>query len=203
MSELSLLRESQLLLGNDIIDLRGVSKRARTLDDRYLHKIFTQPEILRIRKAPKPVTCLAAHWAIKEAAYKVWLKERGKRYFAPKHFEVHSFTKGWVSVPGGMYSFRLQTGSHWIHALCGKEITPSFAAVQILPLAGSKAEQSDSLRTAALTYVATHFSVPLESLELSRSPLNIPKIRSKAFKTSFDLTLSHDGGFGAFAIACR
>ena len=193
-------KEGQILLGNDIVDLRFLGKRAKGLEERYLKKICTPSELECIHRSADPVSCLASHWAIKEAAYKAWVREMGKRYFAPKHFEVLSLGERKVKVPNHTYSFVLDSGPHWIHAMCGKNVELSQVDFQIVRLIGNKTEQSKTLKAAALKYVSIHFSLPIHALHFSICSLNIPQIYCKLNGAFFALSLSHDGKLGAFAV---
>ena len=77
-----------MCLGNDIVYLPTISKRAVRLNERYLHKIFLRSEIEKIHAAVDPVRQIATYWAIKESACK-WLLRCGMdRSFNPKRFHI-------------------------------------------------------------------------------------------------------------------
>ena len=71
------------MIGNDIVDLALARKESNWKRNGYLNKIFTEQEQFLIKKAPDSELMVWNLWTRKEAAYKIFNRETGKRGFFP------------------------------------------------------------------------------------------------------------------------
>ena len=69
----------ELVVGNDVVDLSDPRWAHKEGDERFLARVFTPSERRAIEAAPDPARALWAHWAAKEAAFKVVSKRRAPR----------------------------------------------------------------------------------------------------------------------------
>ncbi len=77
-----------LLVGNDIVDLHEPACRDKAGDDRFMRRVFAEPEQTLIREAPDPTQALWCLWAAKETAYKIISKITGPPVFSHRKFVV-------------------------------------------------------------------------------------------------------------------
>lgn len=80
--------QTQLRLGNDIVDcsLRGAKDKYQ--EQRFLQRVFTYSEQQAIQKSLNPNKLLWLLWAAKEAAYKACQKEQLNLVFSHRSFAV-------------------------------------------------------------------------------------------------------------------
>lgn len=71
------------MIGNDIVDLPLARKESKWRRKGYLDKVFTTHEQHLIHTAADPDCMVWLLWSMKESAYKIVVRENGKRCFAP------------------------------------------------------------------------------------------------------------------------
>jgi phosphopantetheinyl transferase (holo-ACP synthase) len=89
---------SSVCVGNDIVDLQSPRTEGRASDERFVARVFTEPERRSIQSAADPDFELWCHWAAKEAGYKVISKLVGK----PPPFAHRTFQVQWGDARGGV-----------------------------------------------------------------------------------------------------
>lgn len=82
------MKSAQLSIGNDLVCMASLSIRARTLEKRYLQKLFTPYEQAQIATSQHPLSSLAMLWAAKESVYKYTYRLHPLRIFRPKNLEI-------------------------------------------------------------------------------------------------------------------
>ncbi|OPY04324.1 MAG: hypothetical protein A4E67_02442 [Syntrophaceae bacterium PtaB.Bin038] len=190
--------------------------------------MFTSAESSRIRDFPEPDVLLWALWAGKEAAFKVLAKKDPALPFIPRIFEVRLDTcglraastcagtcnapaAGAVLTPEGAIPLRVYLRGTCVHALAlsgGEEYFDHVAwRVEVLPeLKGVDAPEEESriVREALKRCVAAHLGWNRKELEIRRtesgSRRGPPRLYYRGKRTTLDMSLSHDGRFGACAV---
>lgn len=190
--------------------------------------MFTPAERKRIESFPQPDVLLWALWAGKESAFKVLAKKDPALPFIPRQYEVHldddglrgtstdegtctPHVEGAVLAPEGAIPLRVYRRSTYIHALAlseGEEYFDYvFWRVEVLPeLKGvdSPEEESRIVREALKRCVAAHLGWNRKELEIRRtesgSRRGPPRLYYRGKPTTLDMSLSHDGRFGACAV---
>ncbi len=76
------------MLGNDVVDLLDVDARPETFHRRFDLRVFTADERRAIASDPDPHVRRWAHWAAKEAAYKLGRQHDATLVFAPGRLDV-------------------------------------------------------------------------------------------------------------------
>lgn len=74
------------MIGNDIVDLAKAKKDSNWQRKGFLDKLFTVEEQQLILTAEKPEEMVWNLWTRKEAAYKIYNRQSGERFFNPKRF---------------------------------------------------------------------------------------------------------------------
>jgi len=92
------------MIGNDVIDLEFARDESNWKRNGYLDKIFTPKEQLMIAAAENPDIGLWSLWSRKEASYKIYHRETGRRVFNPTYFECSSLT-----LKNGVYDGEVRT----------------------------------------------------------------------------------------------
>lgn len=76
------------MLGNDVVDLQEADKRPQDFRGRFEARVFRTAERRAIARDPHPLARRWAHWAAKEAAYKLLQQVDPKHVFAPGRMQV-------------------------------------------------------------------------------------------------------------------
>ncbi len=215
-------------VGNDIVDLTDPRNRGKSLDQRYVSRILTPAERVRLDQFPEKDVLLWALWAGKEAAFKVLAKSDPARPFIPREYEVHlddyglrgtstdagacnPHVEGAVLTPEGTIPLQLYRRCTYIHALALSEgedyFDYVFWRVEVLPeLKGVDSLEVESriVREALKRCVATHLGWNQKDMEIRRTESGSrpgpPRLYYQGKRTTLDLSLSHDGHFGAYAV---
>lgn len=74
------------MIGNDIVDLAKAKKESNWRRKGFLDKIFTENEQELILTSNNPEQIVWNLWSRKEAAYKIYNRQTGERFFNPKGF---------------------------------------------------------------------------------------------------------------------
>ncbi len=75
------------MIGNDVVDLQLAKTQSNWQRKGFLEKQFTEEEQQTILNSENPFLQVWLFWSMKEAAYKCYVQEHQKRFFAPKKFK--------------------------------------------------------------------------------------------------------------------
>jgi phosphopantetheine--protein transferase-like protein len=196
------------LIGNDIVDLQYVDSPSYQ-HVRFLDRICTSEETLQVRQALEPQKTLAAIWAAKEAAYKLFSKRSAHCYFVPRQFVTRSANGAqefFVTYESAAALVSVTATENCVHAVA---TWPEDLATRITRVAiretsrcvrgGRRASnESEAVRflAAELLDVCSEREVVLEFAR------RVPRLRWKNGENcELDISLSHDGAFAAVAIS--
>ena len=177
--------------------------------------MLTAAEIEFVQNAQNPARALWSFWACKETAYKVINKIRPDASFLPRQWEVclsppaRHFIDAMVLVSDKqtIYS-RLFLNDDYVHCV-GSEVAEALDGVicEVIKLpAGTDGEAKNGhsfLRECASHKIAQHFHLNPSDLKIERkqagSELSPPYVLKGDLRLAVDISLSHDGRFGAYA----
>ncbi len=75
------------MTGNDIVDKATAAAESNTKRKGFLEKLFTPRERIYISEASEPADIIWRLWTMKESCYKIYIRQSGGRFFAPKKFD--------------------------------------------------------------------------------------------------------------------
>lgn len=107
------------MIGNDIVDLVLARKESNWQRKGFLNKIFSYKEQLLIESASSPEIMVWNLWTRKEAAYKIYNRQTGKRGFFPLRLECNYVNdcSGSVSCDGFEYYTQTQIFNDFIYTI--------------------------------------------------------------------------------------
>jgi hypothetical protein len=211
-----------LYIGNDIVDLTAPENLKKSLDGRFLDRVFTPDEQDLIGSASWADAMLWALWAGKEGAYKVLSKGDPGIPSTPRRYHVKFFEKhggaclheggdalwsGIVDSPAGKVSFQTLFTVRYVHCLAITDVrlTNQMVISQVVNLADST-DTSFAVRRAAVGYLAAILDISPAHIEIRRfrTPKGYgpPRVFLDGRPADIDISLSHDGDYGAFAFCC-
>ncbi|HNS56536.1 MAG TPA: 4'-phosphopantetheinyl transferase superfamily protein [Smithellaceae bacterium] len=192
----------------------------KSRDFRYLKKILTSAEIEFICNSEYPDKALWSFWACKETVYKTIRKSYAGLPFLPRQWSVRlnrrnsMFTEGEVIIAGAdpvfVRIFDLPAGCmHCIGADNLTDLNDIIWGIEILPesASGEDNEPSSFGRRCLTRKLAGLYQLNFRELEVRRGTeggeLQPPQLYYENKKTPFDISLSHDGKFVAYAFFKR
>jgi hypothetical protein len=182
---------------------------------RYLKKILTDAEIEIVQEADNPDITLWSFWACKETAYKVLGKSSAGLVFLPRCWQVKltqhvcGYGEGEVAVPGKKTIFvQVYIADAYVHCIGSAELSALNKIVWDVNLLkptdnGININPSAFGRECLLQRLADSCSLSIEDMDVRRAghgrELREPCVYCGGTKAPFDISLSHDGQFVAYA----
>ena len=188
----------------------------KSRDLRYLKKILTAAEIEIVQEAENPDITLWSFWACKETAYKVLAKSSAGLVFRPRYWPVKlnqpvsEDGEGEVVVPGKKTIFvQICLVDAYVHCIGSDKLSALDKIVWGVNLlkptgTGRNIDPSVFARECLLRRLADTYSLNIEDMDIRRAKkdreLKEPCLYLGGTKASFDISLSHDGQFVAYAV---
>ncbi len=180
------------MVGNDIVDLAEARHASNWQRPRFLHKLFTELEQKYIKDAKNPFLMVWRLWSMKEASYKLFTQIYPNRFYNPKGFECTvENNSGTVKFKGFQCYVETKETSKYIISearLNKKKLSSKIVKFKTT----HQKQQSEELKTRLLNYVGSEY-------QLIKNNMDIPTLSNG--KEHFNISLTHHGTHGAFAIA--
>jgi phosphopantetheinyl transferase (holo-ACP synthase) len=193
-----------IFVGNDVVDLRDPAAKAATSNPRFLDRVFGDREREAIAAASDPLAMLWTLFGAKEAGYKVVAKMAPGTPFAHRRFEVGP---GLAELCHAKLRLRLSIDAtpDRVHVVA---CTHPFAHVaEVSPLSPG-ADPGAAARRLLRAAMALQIGCAPDDLEIVREKAKgswdgygPPALFLGGRPVDADVSLSHDGGFVAFAAA--
>jgi hypothetical protein len=195
------------MIGNDIIDLKAVSAATTNRRQRFLDKICIDSEQEFLYNQQEVDGCIWLLWSMKESAWKAHYRNSSTRKFNPKffHCKVHDFSlnddliSGLVSVENKLYN----TSSFWngdlIHTIThssDSDVSHNFFNFS----SENSRVQSLEVRNEVCQFISRLFNYPLKFIIIEQNECGVPQIIVNGVNSNIQLSISHHGRFGAYAI---
>ena len=112
------------MIGNDVVDLNLAKTESNWQRKGFLEKQFTEFEINEILSSANPFLKVWLFWSMKEAAYKCYVQEHQKRFFAPKKFscKIISDREGVVEIDSKKYFINYSYSDEYVVSIARENI---------------------------------------------------------------------------------
>lgn len=220
-----------LAVGNDVVDLENPDALGRSLDERFVRRVFLPEEQRLIFRDRDPDCILWVLWAAKETAYKIISKSCPSVHSGPLKYRVNleetslfpqrspdlrsgHFTCQ-VETPVGLLMIGAQTGRCCVHAFGSRGDPLSGGALHLKVFRLDRScvrdrDESGVVRSALGRYLSRYWQIPFARIDIRRD-LNDrgwgpPVVYVDGTRAPVDTSLSHHGRYGAFALftgGCR
>jgi phosphopantetheinyl transferase (holo-ACP synthase) len=192
-----------IFVGNDVVDLRDPWASSAAGRSRFVERVCTERERAMLARSREPCATFWTLFAAKEAAYKVVVKLRPATILAHRKFEVGSRGDE-LHYEGIRIVLHVQVAPTHVHVVAATRAGAHLAGVAKLP---DDADSSIRARELLKAVIAARMGCASEELEIRREPragswdgFGPPAlVRGGALVEEADVSLSHDGGFVAFA----
>jgi phosphopantetheinyl transferase (holo-ACP synthase) len=181
------------MIGNDVVDLKMAKTQSNWQRKGFLEKQFTTEEQKIILNSQNPFLQVWLFWSMKEAAYKCYVQECQKRFFAPKKFmcKMLSNSEGIVKIFSSFYFLKYSISENYIHSLATEN--KNFKMVSELFFINKNASQTKTVNEKMLSYFS-------DEVQLQKNEFGVPFLYHKQKKLPISISTSHHGNYGAFAI---
>ena len=212
-------------IGNDVVDLGSPDALGKSLDDRFVRRVFLPEEQKRIYQDSDPDCILWMLWAAKETAFKIISKIHPAIHAGPLKYRVHleetgllplrtpGFRQGHftclVETPEGSVITSALTGADYVHAFGSQGNQAEVGAMHLKifrldqPCFRDKPE-SDVVRKVLCRHLGRFWRIPVEQVAVHRDQearrAGPPVVYVGGERAPVDLSLSHHGRYGAFAL---
>ena len=95
------------MIGNDVVDLLDAESRPESFRPRFEARVFDAEERAAIESDDRPLARRWAHWAAKEAAFKLGKQANADLVFSPGRWPVHF--EAARALPQGRFGTRPRT----------------------------------------------------------------------------------------------
>lgn len=199
------------MIGNDVISISASSDSPKTRCERFIRKLFTinEQRLIRDTNSEDREQLIWLLWSMKESAYKSFFKQFKKRRFAPKmfdcylnppHKEAHC-TAGNVRTIFQDYStqsYILEDCIHTVAFINKRQVIHDYC----FPLKSDRyGVQAGTVRRRMCKELAQLEGCPPGEIEIRKDAKGIPQVYIFNKKAEFDVSMSHHGTFGAYAIS--
>ena len=208
------------------MDLTDPRSKGRSLDTRFIDRVFTLQEQEQIMNGVSPDVLVWSLWAGKETAYKILRKVHGNVTAAPRRYEVKMsisendrddnrscISGGVVKTPYDTVSIKIFTEADYIHCI-GVTGTEQLMRSVIWGIHKGELREGEEniyspetasveIRKMATRGIATYFQEDIENIAILRfkgpDGLGPPKVYIRGKEAILDISLSHDGQFLSYA----
>lgn len=207
------------MLGNDVVDLRDADAKPETFRPRFDARVFAPVERRAIERDAQPQARRWAHWAAKEAAYKLAKQIDATFVFSPSKLVAHFNAPvdgsagrvercGTLGLPNmltpGVRELELRSfeTADWVHVLALPAGSDWEAVVWAVAPLEVMADPSAAVRSLAVNRIAQDLGVERDRVTIGRRG-RIPTVSIDDCDRTMAISLSHHGGWVACAMRLR
>ena len=191
------------MIGNDIVDLKMAASASNWQRPRLLDKVFSKEEQGLIVHAKDQTQMVWLLWAMKEAAYKIYVQQAGERFYNPKKLrcELVSTREGLVNVNGSRYITKSEIGNDFIDTLAYAEEPKRTITHRFKVEDTSYRNQSDTAKQKLLKSFSELKNVSIKTLEIKKDKNGVPRLFYHGKEQHDSFSIAHHGFYGACVIA--
>ncbi len=181
------------MIGNDIVDLTFARLESNWQRRGFLEKQFTTNEQKLILTAKNSFILVWKFWSMKEAAYKIYVQQNDKRFFAPKKFDclLKSGEKGLVYFKDQIFYTSSVVSQKYIFTLASLEKETKAYSKIVTP------ELIDKTIKNKLVYGSAFSALEIEQ---KKSKNGAPSYYYKDMLLTRSCSISHHGNYGVFSL---
>ena len=188
------------MIGNDIVDIEEAKRMSNWQRPRFLEKIFTDKEQYLIKSSENPFILVWRFWSMKEAAYKLYIQLKPSRFYRPKSFEC-DIDKTHTTVKYNDFLCYVNTETTSKYIISESRLVEKPMISECLMLQNHTLQcKSKILKKVILSEVSERLNEELQPLSIKKTEFGIPSIYKNSKRLNIQLSLSHHGDYGAYAI---
>lgn len=189
------------MIGNDIVCLSTANQSKHVGSNCFLNKVFTDEEQELIANSCYANISIWKLWAAKESAYKLFVQQGLQPEFAPKKL-ICKTRNNHLLVSTRNYKTQVHciVNSQWIYAQTIPENSKVVNGCFRLD-SNTYFIQSKNVELALKQKTSEIFEMDICDINITKAMNNIPKLTHKNTVLPVNISLTHHGYFGAYALA--
>ncbi|WP_051229662.1 4'-phosphopantetheinyl transferase family protein [Psychroserpens burtonensis] len=189
------------MIGNDIVDLKYSS--TGWVRPRFLDKVFTLKEQALIFSSEHQHQTVWLLWSMKEAAYKIHVRQFGERFFNPTRLvcDLISKEKGLVRIDDNCYFTESTVTEDYVYTVAKQDQNQEVCTSIFETKKEEYTIQSNVLKQQLLKSISQIEKIDRDVLSIKKTDLGIPEVFVNSVKLPKPISLTHCGRFSGFAYA--
>jgi len=190
--------------GNDIVDMATAALESNWKRKGFLEKIFTPQEQQYIKRAASPGEMVWKLWSMKEAAYKVYTRQFGGRFFAPLRSSCTITTESNDSVAIGniIYQTRTTFTEDYIYSVAKPVAAKdSFIADHCFRIpVSAQTKQQEFIYKELIARYSELTGNKKNGLAIIKNEFGVPFLYCNKERSAIPISITHHGHYAAFTI---
>jgi len=193
-----------MFIGNDIINLNDDYISEKLKNKSWIKKCFNLEEVEYIFDSANPKLTLWQLWSCKESAYKIYVKNKNKRFLNAQKLQISNLNKGsayQVNCQEMIFYTRSTITSKYIHTTsCDKFLDTDIIQKQVYHFPDIELKEgSRMLKRLLISKLDKLYGK--EAIHLEKNSFGVPKIFPSDINV--DISFSHDEPYYAFAFVAN
>ncbi len=190
------------MIGNDIVDLTFASSGRHWKSQRFLDKIFSFEEQEVIAKADNSFRTLWLLWSMKESAYKIHVRQKGKSFFAPKKIlcQIHSKTEGQVIIENNPCHTSSRITDKYIYTVARSNTTGTMISRCAKSMKSDYTSQHNESYDSVLNVFADKLNCDQENLAIHKNEAGVPMLYKNNKMQIIPFSITHHGQYYGYAL---
>ena len=189
------------MIGNDIVCLYTANQSKHVGSKRFLDKIFTVEEQQLIVNSVDSNLTIWKLWAVKESAYKLLVQQGFKPEFAPKKIickKENDLFLASIWNNNVIVNCRANTQMIYAQTISEKQkVINRFFRLDSI----AYQKQSNQLQLALKKKASEILKIDIQFIHLLKTSNNIPRLTYKNALLPVNISITHHGYYGAYALA--
>jgi phosphopantetheinyl transferase (holo-ACP synthase) len=190
------------MTGNDIVDIRTADTESNWKRSGFLEKIYTDQEQQYIQDAADPGQMVWRLWSMKESAYKIYSRQRGIRFFAPKKLccTLSGETSGQVTINAVSCQTMTSASTDHVYSIARTGDSGHFYSACFAIPGQQYINQQQFIYEKLVSYYAGIQQEDINNFMIGKEKYNIPFLYCKKEKIKIPVSITHHGYYAAFTI---
>lgn len=192
------------MTGNDIIDITTAAAESNWKRTGFIEKIFTLQEQQYIRNTALPEEMVWKLWSMKESTYKIYIRQYGGRFFAPKKFNCTLLTEqtGKVEINNVTYHTTTSVAENYIYSIArpGESDMDTFLNYCFRLPQWGQLKQQQLIYKKIITRYTLFTGKEKKCMSCYKDKNGIPFLFCLNDKSIIPVSITHHGHFAAFTI---
>lgn len=190
------------MIGNDIVDLKFASSSPNWRRERFIDKVFSAKEQKIISDSSDPFQTIWLLWSMKESAYKIYVRQHSKNFFAPIKLKCNllSSTDGIVEIFNETYKTNTTIDKNYIYTLAFKDFSKNIISDCFKLENTAYSNQHNTSYQNLLYAIAEVINVSATSLMIKKDKNGVPNLFQNNQAQIMPFSVTHHGNYGAYAI---
>lgn len=196
------------MIGNDIVDLKQAGKDSNWQRKGFLNKVFSEEEQWYINSAIDKGQMVWGLWSMKEAGYKAYVQQTGKRFLGPQKIKCKLLINKRLTASSKVFiedlTFDVNTSLcvDYVNSVVTTSPKDHFnlkKSIFKIP-ASNYTDQHSWTYNHIYAFLSKEYGYETGELCIKKNSNGIPKLYLGDLPLPYLLSISHHGNYGSFVI---